>query len=80
MTARPLAELVADDDIGGGLSPERLKDMPLERQRQPVPKFAAKENLHVVVAGAEAGKFSGIFHGWAGGEIGSVPVSRKIET
>ena len=80
VTARPLAELVADDDIGGGLSPERLKDMPPERQRRPVPKFAAKENLHIVVAGAEAGKFSGIFHGWAGGEIGSVPVSKKIET
>ena len=80
VTARPLAELAADDDVGGGLSRERLETMPAGRRQQPLPKFAAKENLHIVVAGAEAGKFSGVFHGWAGGEIGSVPVSVKIET
>jgi hypothetical protein len=32
-----------------------------------------------VVAGSDAGKFSGAFHGWATGEIGSMPVSKKIE-
>lgn len=79
VTARPLSELVSDDDVGGGLPRERFEAMPPERQQRRLPKFAAKENLHIVVAGSEAGKFSGVFHGWAGGEIGSVPVSRKIE-
>ena len=79
VTARPLAELVADDDVGGGMSAERFEAMPPERRQRRMPKFAAKENIHIIVAGSEAGKFSGIFHGWAGGEIGSVPVSRKIE-
>lgn len=80
VTARPLSELAADDDVGGGLPRERLEAMPAERRERLMPKFAAKENIHIVVAGAEAGKFSGVFHGWAGGEIGSVPVSVKIET
>ena len=78
VTARPLAELASTEDAGGGLSPERLAAMPEERRNRPTPKFASKENIHIVVAGAEAGKFTGVFHGWAGGEIGSMPVSRKI--
>ena len=78
VTARPMTDLVSDEDVGGGIPRERLEAMPAERQARPVPKFAAKENLHIVVAGAEAGKFSGVYHGWAGGEIGSVPVSVKI--
>ena len=80
VTARPLAELAADEDVGGGISRERLDAMPEERRTRRMPKFASKDNIHIIVAGAEAGKFSGVFHGWAGGEIGSVPVSRKIET
>ena len=80
VTARPLTELTADDDVGGGISRERVAAMPAEKRERRIPKFASKDNIHIVVAGAEAGKFSGIFHGWAGGEIGSVPVSRKIET
>ena len=80
VTARPLADLASTDDAGGGLSPERLAAMPEDRRGRLAPKFASKDNIHIVVAGAEAGKFSGIFHGWAGGEIGSMPVSQKIET
>ena len=79
VTARPLAELAADADVGGGISAERVATMPAERREQRVPKFAAPENLHIVVAGSEAGKFSAIFHGWAGGGMGSVPVSREIQ-
>jgi len=44
------------------------------------PKFRSDEDIHIVVAGGDAGKFSGAFHGWAIGEIGSQPVSVKIET
>ena len=44
-----------------------------------LPKFKSPDDIHMVVAGAEAGKFSGAFHGWATGEIGSISVSKKIE-
>ena len=44
-----------------------------------MPKFASEDMIHIVVAGGDAGKFSGLFHGWVGGEIGSVPVSRLID-
>ena len=79
VTARPLAQLVADADAGG-MPRERFDALTPERRQRRAPKFASKANLHIVVAGAEAGKFSGVFHGWVGGAIGSVPVSRKIET
>ena len=79
VTARPLSELAADDDVGGGVPRDRLEALPAERRERRLPKFARKENLHIVVAGSEAGKFSAVFHGWAGGAMGSMPVSRKIE-
>ena len=44
-----------------------------------LPKFKSPDDIHIVVAGSDAGKFSGAFHGWATGEIGSIPVSKKIE-
>ena len=79
VTARPLADLASTEDAGGGLSPERLARVPEAHRSRPAPKFASKGNIHIVVAGAQAGKFSGVFHGWAGGETGSMPVSRKID-
>ena len=79
VTARPLKDLVSDDDVGGGIPRDRFEAMDEEHRNRRVAKFASKDNIHIVVAGAEAGKFSGVFHGWAGGEIGSIPVSRKIE-
>ena len=63
----------------GGIPRDRFDAMDEDRRNRRMPKFASKDNIHIVVAGAEAGKFSGVFHGWAGGEIGSIPVSRKIE-
>jgi hypothetical protein len=53
--------------------------MSSEELDRPLPKFRREEDIHLVVAGSEAGKFSGAFHGWVTGEIGSVSVSRKIE-
>jgi hypothetical protein len=46
---------------------------------RPSPKFASEDNIHIVVAGSDAGKFSAAFHGWASGPMGSIPVSRKID-
>ena len=39
-------------------------------------KFRQDEDIHIVVA-SDAGKFSGAFHGWVTGSVGSIPVSRK---
>ena len=40
--------------------------------------FRSGSDIHIVVAGSEAGSFSAAFHGWLSGETGSMPVSRKI--
>jgi len=79
VTEKPLRDLVESDTSGIGMKKERAEGMPDEKLDKMVPKFASDEFLHVVVAGSDAGKFSGMFHGWASGEIGSIPVSRKIE-
>ena len=34
----------------------------------------------MVVAGGTAGRFSAVIPGWMGGEIGSSPVTRTIES
>ena len=79
VTSVPFKELAQDEISGVGIPRERLDQLPEEAQNRLVPKFASEDNIHIVVAGSDAGKFSGAFHGWAGGSIGSIPVSRKIE-
>ena len=79
VTSVPFKDLVQDEISGVGIPRERLDQLPEEAQNRLVPKFASEDNIHIVVAGSDAGKFSGAFHGWAGGSIGSIPVSRKIE-
>ncbi len=79
VTSRPLKEMVEDDVSGSGLKKARAAEMPTDKLEALVPKFASEDYIHIVVAGSDAGKFSGAFHGWATGEIGSVSVSRKIE-
>ena len=59
--------------------PAAQQAMTPEQRATRVPKFASDANIHIVVAGADAGKFSGAFHGWATGPMGSISVSRKIE-
>jgi hypothetical protein len=79
VTARPIRDLVADEVSGVGFKPARAATMSEDDLNKPLPKFRRAEDIHITVAGSEAGKFSGAFHGWATGEIGSIVVSRKIE-
>ncbi len=79
VSARPMRELIAGGVSGEGIPPAAAAAMSAEQLDRPMPKFRRDEDIHIVVAGADAGKFSGAFHGWATGEIGSQPVSQAIE-
>jgi len=79
VTSRPLRELVSDERSGVGMSAEKAKTLSAEALDRRMPKFSSDDMIHIVVAGSDAGKFSGLFHGWVGGEIGSQPVSRLID-
>jgi len=77
VTARPLRELLPDAISGEGMSAP--PNATAETLNARIPKFRSPDNIHIVVAGGEAGKFSAIFGGWVAGLQGSVPVSRVIE-
>jgi len=79
VTSRPLRELVSDEVSGVGMSADKARTLSKEALDRRLPKFASEDMIHIVVAGSDAGKFSGVFHGWVGGEIGSMPVSRLID-
>ena len=79
VTARPIRDLAADEVSGTGFKADVIASMDEEQLNKKLPKFKTEEDIHIVVAGSEAGKFSGAFHGWVTGEIGSISVSRKIE-
>lgn len=80
VTSRPLREMVANDISGAGIPLAAAEKMAHEQLEALAPKFASERNIHIVVAGSEAGKFSAAFHGWVTGAAGSMSVSRKIET
>jgi hypothetical protein len=74
---RPARDLAPGPD---GAETGRLKNLlegraPDER----VPKFPSPEEIVIVVAGGTAGRFSAVVPGWMGGELGSRPVTRRIE-
>ena len=79
VTTRPLRDMVADDVSGAGMTRAAAAKLGDEQLAKPVPKFAKREHIHMVVAGSDAGKFSSAFHGWVTGPMGSQAVSRKIE-
>ncbi len=79
VTARPISELLEDEISGTGFKPSFAEGKSAEELAHKLPKFRTEEDIHIVVAGAEAGKFSGAFHGWATGEIGSITVSEAID-
>lgn len=79
VTKKPLRDMVANEVSGAGMTRTAAAKLSDEQLDRIVPKFASTDYIHIVVAGSDAGKFSGAFHGWATGEIGSQSVSRKIE-
>jgi hypothetical protein len=82
VTSRPLRELMPTDDYGGqGVMSERAavaagrSEEELDRR---LPKFKGAENIHIIVAGGPAGKWSSVINAFGDAAV-SVPVSRKIE-
>jgi hypothetical protein len=71
-TVRPGKELLRGaGDCAEGM-PEQFADSPR------VPKLQAN-GLWIVHAGGKAGLFSAIIGGWAGGAVGSVPITKEVE-
>ena len=81
VTARPIRELLPDDDSGEGITLKALGlvNPTAEQLAQKIPKFRRPEYINIIVAGGDAGKFSSVFAGWVSGPIGSSSVSRRIE-
>ncbi len=79
VTARPLEDLVENEISAVGFKRAAFEAMDEDARARVLPKFKTPDDIHMVVAGSDAGKFSGAFHGWATGEIGSISVSKKIE-
>jgi len=44
-----------------------------------IAKFPSPEEIHIVVAGGTAGRFSVAIPGWLGTKNGSRPVTRPVE-
>ena len=80
VTARPLREMVANAVSGTGIPMAVAARMTEAQLAAPASKFASHDHIHIVVAGSEAGKFSAAFYGWATGAMGSLSVSRRIES
>jgi hypothetical protein len=78
-TQAPLSTMLADSVSGAGIQPAAASRLSREQLDKLTPKFAKDSYIHIIVAGADAGKFSAALHGWVGGEVGSIPVSRQIE-
>ena len=74
---RPARDLMPGPD---GAETGRLKNLleghaPDDR----IAKFPSPEEIVIIVAGGTAGRFSAVVPGWMGGEMGSRPVTRRIE-
>ena len=74
---RPVRELVpGPDGAESGRLADRLEGRAPEER---IPKFPSPEEIVIVVAGGTAGRFSAVVPGWMGGEMGSQPVTRRVE-
>jgi len=79
ITQKPMSELVEDERSGVGIPADKFAEMSSEKQKGSLSKFKSSKDIHLVVAGSDAGKFSGAFHGWVTGPMGSISVSKIIE-
>jgi len=89
VTARPLRELMPNENYGGMVAMTGPASAYSEEElNRLLPKFATPKCIHIIVAGGDAGKYSRVLGGMGVGdpeaeaESGgshSVPVSRKIE-
>ncbi|MGE0599767.1 MAG: TlpA family protein disulfide reductase [Dehalococcoidia bacterium] len=75
VTALPARELIRDEFCAEGITHEQAERIGLDTL---VPKFRAKENITLVVAGGEAGKFGAYLGGWVSGPMGSAMTTVKI--
>jgi hypothetical protein len=73
----PYRQLVPDEDHGEGTNLRYGKTPPASHEL--IPKFPSPEEIHIVVAGGTAGRFSVAIPGWLGTRNGSRPVTRAIE-
>ena len=86
VTARPLRELLPDDECQKGMAVAALPPEWLGADGRPtpdaldtpLPKFRRDDDILIVVAGGTAGKFSAMLGGWASGAAGSTAVTREI--
>jgi hypothetical protein len=74
---RPYRELLPQEDHGEGTNLRYGKTPPDPDAL--VPKFPSPDEIHVIVAGGTAGRFSVAIPGWLGTKNGSRPVTRPIE-
>ena len=61
ITSRPVRELLSSDEVTVGIDPKALQGSSDDELDRLIPKFGSNANIHIVVAGSEAGKFSAIF-------------------
>lgn len=73
----PYGRLTPDEDNGEGTNLRFAKGGEPAAD-QPIPKFPSPEELHVVVAGGTAGRFSMAIPGWLGTKNGSRPMTVAI--
>ena len=86
VTARPLRELLPDDECQKGMAlgaiPKDLRgpdgSPTAEALDTPFPKFRRDEDILIMVGGGTAGKFSAVLGGWASGAAGSTAVTVEV--
>ena len=86
VAARPLRELLPDDECQKGMALSAIPRELLGSDGRPTPdaldtplaKFKRDEDILIIVGGGTAGKFSAVLGGWASGTTGSIAVTREI--
>jgi hypothetical protein len=73
----PYRTLLPEPEHGEGTNLRFAKPPPGDDAM--IPKFPSAEDIHVVVAGGTAGRFSVAIPGWLGTRNGSQPVTRTVE-